>query len=400
MSEPAEPVDAAPEPQAASARGVLLGLAGLFLRLGATAFGGPAAHVALMEHELVRQRAWLSHEEFLDFVGATNLIPGPSSTELALHIGHKRAGVPGLIVAGVAFILPAALMATALAAAYQRYGAVPAVGGILVGVKAVVVAVVVQALFGLGRAAAVGKGWGMSLLALGSFVAVERGAGELVVLLAAGLVALAARALRRPGGPPVAPPGMALLPFGSLAALGAVGAAPAAPGLGALAWVFLKIGSLVFGSGYVLLAFLRSELVEGRGWLSETALLDAIAVGQLTPGPVFTAASFIGYLLAGGAGAAVATIAIFLPAFVLVGLSGPLIPRLRRSPLAGAFLDGVNVASLALMARVTWQLGRAALVDWMTIGLAVASAALLFRRRVHPGWLMAGGAIVGLLRLL
>jgi len=366
----------------ADRRGSLSELAGLFLKFGTIAFGGPAAHIAMMEDEVVRRRRWLTRDQFLDYVGATNLIPGPNSTELAIHIGHARAGWPGLIVAGACFILPASLIVTAIAWAYERFGALPAVGGVLYGVKPVVIAVVVQALWGLGRAAV--KTLTLVALGLAALGAAALGVHELLVLFVAG----AGMALIRRGPRGAAPALVGFVPAGLAAA--------ATPfGLWSLFGIFVKIGAVLFGSGYVLLAFLRADLVERLGWLSERQLLDAVAVGQVTPGPVFTTATFIGYVLGGGAGAAVATVGIFLPAFVFVALSGPVVPRLRRSPTAAAVLDGVNVASLALMAVVSWQLGQAALVDPLTVVLAAVSAVLLVRYRVNSAWLVVGGALVG-----
>jgi chromate transporter len=358
-------------------------LATLFLRLGATAFGGPAAHVAIMEEEVVRRRAWLTHDEFLDLLGATNLIPGPNSTEMAMHIGRQRAGAAGLIVAGASFILPAALATYALAWAYVRFGALPPVQHILYGIKPVMIAVVLQALWVLGRSAM--KSRGLAALAVAAALAAVLGAHELAILFGAGLVAAGYRLAARRESPPHA----LFVPL----ALAAV--APPAAGLLPIFTLFLKIGSVLFGSGYVLLAFLRADLVDRLHWLTERQLLDAIAAGQLTPGPLFSTATFVGYLLRGGPGAALATLGIFLPAFIFVALSGPLIPRLRRSPVAGAFLDGVNVASLSLMAFVTWQLGRAALVDVPTVALAVVSAVVLLRFKVSSLWLILAGAAVG-----
>lgn len=367
----------------------------LFLKLGTTAFGGPAAHIAMMEEEVVRRRQWLTHAEFLDLLGATNLIPGPNSTEMAIHIGHRRAGWPGLLVAGACFILPAALIVTALAWAYTRFGHLPRADAVLYGIKPVIIAVVLQALWGLSRTAVKSRTLGVlaGVAALAAFV----GVNELLVLLAAGLVMTGVRAGtgRRTGG--AAMPLLAAVP-GSMAGAAALPAAgPTAVGLWPLFLFFLKVGSILYGSGYVLLAFLRADLVERWGWLTEAQLLDAVAVGQFTPGPVFTTATFIGYLLAGTPGAALATVGIFLPAFVFVALSGPLIPRLRQSPLAGAFLDGVNVASLALMAVVTWQLGRVAITDAWTAALAGVSAFLLLHFRVNSAWLVLGGAVAGVL---
>jgi len=371
-------------------------LAWLFLRLGTTAFGGPAAHIAMMEDEVVRRRQWLSHGEFLDLLGATNLIPGPNSTEMAIHIGHRRAGWAGLVVAGSCFILPATLIVTAIAWAYVRFGQLPKVEGLLYGVKPVIIAVVLQALWGLGRSALKTKplaGVAVVTAAL-SFL----GVNELAVLFGTGLLVAAALCMvQRPPGSTAAPL-IGIVPALPFAVTTGAAAAVATPlGLWPMFLFFLKVGSVLFGSGYVLLAFLRADLVDRWHWLTESQLLDAIAVGQVTPGPVFTTATFIGYILAGAPGATLATVGIFLPAFFFVAISGPLVPRLRRSPVAGAFLDGVNVASLALMAVVTWQLGRVAVCDWITATLAVASSVLLFRYRVNSAWLVLGGAIAGVL---
>jgi chromate transporter len=364
------------------------------LRLGTVAFGGPAAHIAMMEDEVVRRRQWLSRDDFLDLLGATNLIPGPNSTELAIHIGHRRGGWRGLLIAGVCFIVPAFVLVFAIAWAYVRFGKLPQAQALLYGIKPVIIAVVLQALWALGRSAM--KSVWLGALGVIAVAASVRGVHELVVLLAAGMAAgiFEAVAARRSSSSSA----LVIAPVLSTASLmSAVGAAGAQ--LPTLFLVFLKIGSVLFGSGYVLLAFLRADLVERLRWMTEAQLLDAIAVGQVTPGPVFTTATFIGYVLAGPSGAVLATIGIFAPAFVFVALSGPLVPRLRKSPAAGAFLDGVNVASLALMAVVTWQLGRAALVDVWTIGLAALSSVLLLRWRVNSAWLVLGGAIAGLLLL-
>jgi len=365
----------------------------LFLKLGTIAFGGPAAHIAMMEDEVVRRRRWLTHEEFLDYLGATNLIPGPNSTELAIHIGHARAGWPGLLVAGACFILPATLIVGAIAWAYVRFGALPAAVGILYGVKPVVIAVVVQALLGLGRAAL--KTRGLIILGVVAVVAASVRVNELVILFGAGAVMVAARGIG--GELRSQATGAAGLAAASVTAQAGATALAAPFGLWPLFGVFLKIGSVLFGSGYVLLAFLRADLVERLHWLTERQLLDAVAVGQVTPGPVFTTATFIGYVLGGAPGAGVATIGIFLPAFVFVAASGPLVPRLRASGAAAAFLDGVNVASLALMAVVTWQLGRVAVVDFTTVVLAGVSVIAMLGLRINPAWLIAAGAAAGLL---
>ncbi len=383
-------------PAPAARRAALLEVARVFTRLGATAFGGPAAHVALMEDELVRRRGWVTRERFLDLLGAANLIPGPNSTELAVHLGYVRAGFPGLLVAGACFIVPAALMVGALAWAYVRFGALPDVAAILAGVKPVVLVVVADALVRFARTVVLrptfdarGKA-GEAALVAAAIAATLLGANELLVLLGAGLLS-ALRVLRPRGLSCLAAPAL-----GATAAPLALAAVPSAPATAAgLFAVFVKIGAVLYGSGYVLLAFLRADLVLRLGWLSDAQLLDAIAVGQVTPGPVFTTATFVGYLVAGPAGAAAATVGIFLPAFVLVALSGPLVPRLRASPAAGAFLDGVNAASLALMAVVTFELARDALASLPSVAIGAVAALLLVRLRVNSAWLVAGGAAVG-----
>jgi chromate transporter len=374
-------------------------IARLFLKLGTIGFGGPAAHIALMEDEVVRRRGWLSRETFLDYVGATNLIPGPNSTELAIEIGRDRAGWPGLLIAGVSFIAPAAVIVTIVAWAYVRFGQLPAMLALLAGVKPVVIAIVVQALWRLGRTA-VKTVW-LAALAIGAIAAVIAGGHELLVLLAAAVISALVGTRKPRDSTRVAP---ATLPLGAAPWAATAPATTTAFGVAAMApavslWplfaIFLKIGSVLFGSGYVLLAFLRADFVQRLGWLTERQLLDAVAVGQVTPGPVFTTATFIGYVLAGPLGASVATVGIFLPAFIFVALSGPFIPRLRQSRVAGAALDGVNAASFALMALVTWQLGRAAIVDVPTALLALGAGALLATRRVNAAWLILGGGLAG-----
>jgi chromate transporter len=383
------PVEAGSHPAAQDSTS-LGELAALFLRLGTTAFGGPAVHIAMMEDEVVRRRRWMSQEAFLDLLGATNLIPGPNSTELAIHIGHARAGWAGLLVAGAAFILPAATLVGAFAWAYVHFGTLPAAGAILYGIKPVVIAVVLQALWRLGRVALKNR-W-LIALGLAATLAVVLGVNELAVLFLAGVVPVAATTLARRGRGAAAswillaapPATAAALPFG----------------LWPMFLLFLKTGAVLFGSGYVLIAFLQADFVDRLGWITQTQLLDAVAVGQVTPGPVFTTATFIGYLLGGPTGAIVATVGIFLPAFLFVALSGPLLPRLRTSAAFRAMLDGVNVASLALMAVVSWQFARAALVDPLAIAVAVTSGVLLFRYRLNSVWLILGGAAIGLLKLV
>jgi len=368
-------------------------LARVFLRLGTTAFGGPAAHIAMMEDEVVGRRGWLTHDQFLDYLGAANLIPGPNSTELVIHIGYAQAGWRGLLVAGASFILPAALIVTAIAVAYVEYGALPKVVGILYGIKPVVIAIVAQAIWRLGQSAV--KTTGLALLGVAATVSAAAGMNEIAVLLAAGgicaIVQTGLHSQHRSMG--------ALVATGAGISKGAAAAVSASFGLWPLFLVFAKIGAVLFGSGYVLIAFLRADLVERLGWLTEQQLLDAVAVGQITPGPVFTTATFVGYVLGGAAGAAVATVGIFLPAFVFVALSAAFVPRLRRSATAGAMLDGVNVASLALMVVAVWQLGRVALPDALTMGIAGLSVFALVRYRINSAWLIAAGGVIGWLSL-
>ena len=343
----------------------------------------------MMEEEVVTRRSWLSRADFLDFLGATNLIPGPNSTEMAMHIGRARAGWRGLLVAGVSFILPAALMVGILAWAYQRYGALPQIGAALYAVKPVVIVVISQGAFRLASSAV--KSLWLGVLGVAALLAVSLGIDPLLTLAAAGLAAGLVHLMR------VRSSRGLLTAWGILT--GSVGTATACS-LPLLFLVMLKIGATIFGGGYVLVAFLRSDLVVRLHWLTERQLLDAVAMGQVTPGPLFTTATFIGYVLGNIRGAVVATVAIFLPAFVLVGLSGPLVPKIRSSPAAGAVLDGINVAALALMIVVSAQLGRSAVVDWFTSGFAMISVVLLFRYRINSAWLVLASAAAGVLLLL
>jgi chromate transporter len=365
-------------------------LALLYLRLGTTAFGGPAAHIALMEDEVVRRRGWLTREEFLDLLGVVNLIPGPNSTEMAIQIGYRVAGWQGLLTGGICFILPAALLTLALAWVYVRFGTLPQAAGVLYGIKAVMIAVVLQAIWNLSRSAV--KSRFLAVVGAVAVLANALGVNILVVLFGAGVVTMAAK----PAWKAVLPRALALaLPATGAGNLAGVLGTSVSFSLASLFMFFFKVGAVLFGSGYVLLAFLRTDLVARLRWLSDKQLLDAIAVGQVTPGPVFTTATFIGYLLGRVPGAVVATIGIFLPSFILIAIVGPLVPHLRKSPIFGAFLDGVNVGALALMVVVTWQLGRAALVDATTIALAVLSALALIRFKTKSTWLILAGAIVG-----
>ena len=359
----------------------------VFLKLGTIAFGGPAAHIAMMEDEFVRKRHWITEADFLDRLGAANLIPGPSSTELAIFIGHSKRGWAGLIVAGSCFIVPAAVLVSLIAAAYVRFGSLPQMAGILYAIKPAVIAVIVQALGGLVRTAAKTKL--LVVIAVVCTVLSFRGVSPLLVLGFAGIASALPVVWKRNQ--------QVVLSVSALGPMVVAAAASLAPPVSIIQLFlsFLKVGAVVFGSGYVLLAFLRAEFIDRLHWLSEKQLIDAVAVGQFTPGPVFTTATFIGYVLAGIPGALVSTLGIFLPGFVLVAASGPLIPKLRRSRIASAVLDGVVVGSLALMMVVAWQLGRAAVVDWLTTLILIVSLVLLVRFRLNSAWLIAGAALVG-----
>lgn len=364
----------------------------LFLRLGFTAFGGPAAHIAMMHDEVVVRRQWMAEQQFLDLVGATNLIPGPNSTEMAIHIGYERAGWRGLLAAGLCFILPAALIVGCLAWVYVRYGQTLQGNALLYGIKPIIIAIVLQALIKLVRTAL--KGPLLAAVALAVLALYLLGVNELFLLFAGGLVVLLVQLFQHR----LTTTSMAWLPllgFHTMPQLVAV--VPVR--LDQLFLIFLKIGAVLYGSGYVLLAFLRNDFVLHLHWLTDQQLLDAVAVGQFTPGPVFTTATFIGYVLAGAPGAILATIGIFLPSFCFVAVLNRIVPYLRRSTWTAALLDGVNVAALGLMAGVTVQLGRTAIVDAPTLFLAVGAALILLRFRINSAWLVAAGGIIGLAKV-
>ncbi len=360
-------------------------VAALFLRLGLTAFGGPAAHIAFIEEECVRRRGWLSRERFLDVLGAANLIPGPTSTELVMHCGLQRAGWLGLLIAGVCFITPTAVIVGLLAAVYVQAGDLPGFEGLLQAVKPVVVIVVFQALFRLTRTAI--RTVPMMFLAVAVVLITYTGIPEVWILLLAGFVSAIV------GRRWVLAMLVAVL---SVPAKVVAATAVASVAVSSLFTYFLKTGSVIFGSGYVLFAFLEGDLVQRYGWLTQAQLLDAIAVGQVTPGPVFTSATFIGYLLAGPTGAVVATLAIFLPAFLFTALSATVLHRVRNAPAVRGFLDGVNAAAVALIAVVLYELARSALVDITMVAIAVISAALIFLLKVNSAWVIVGAAAIGL----
>jgi len=397
-------------------------VAALFLRLGFTAFGGPAAHIAMMRQEFVARRKWISDARFLDLLGEINLIPGPNSTQLALYLGYRRAGWPGLVVAGLGFIAPAMAIVLALAWAYVSFGSAPQVTWLLYGIKPVVIAIIVQAVVGLARTLlGTAKPLALALVLLGAFLVLYLlGVAPLVLLFGGALLyGLLHGLMRTLRDRPPASGGTSLrmlLAVPSLPSLPSLSAWKALPGLRALAerpyalaplavpvslltlfLTFLKIGAVLYGSGYVLLAFLRADFVQQLGWLHDQQVLDAVAIGQFTPGPVFTTATFIGYLVLGVPGALLATLAIFLPSFAYVPIVHRLAAWLRRSRWTAPILEGANVAALALMAGVTIQLGQAALVDVVTVVLAVAALLILLRFKLNSAWLIAAGALVGLL---
>lgn len=372
-----------------SERQRLYELARLFLRLGITGFGGPAVHIAMMRDEVVRRRAWMSDEHFLDLVSATNLIPGPNSTEMSMHCGHERAGWKGLVVAGACFIVPAVLITGSFAWAYARYGARPAAAPFLYGIKAAVLVVVLAAVIPLARKAV--KALPLALLCAACVVAVLLGVHELLVFFGAAALGVLLHFVRTARGLhgllplPLLQAGVTFVPGGNS---------------WRLFWIFLKIGSLLYGSGYVLFAFLDAELV-GRGLLTRQVLIDAVAVGQFTPGPVFSAATFIGFQIGGCWGAVAATVGIFLPSFLFVALLNPLIPRLRRSPVMAAFLDAANVASIGIIAAVLVNMGQATLTGWRPLLISIATGLLLlFFPRVNSALLVLLGALAGFLLAL
>lgn len=379
-------------------------LARVFLRLGTIAFGGPVAHVAMMDQELVHQRRWLSQEKFLDLLGVTNLIPGPGSTELAIYIGYERAGIWGLILAGSCFILPAMLMVWAIAAVYVQYQSFPQIEWLLYGVKPIIIAIILQALVKLGQKAVKSMPTIIAgVLAIAGYFA---GVNEILLLVGLGIAVMLAENWqpKEPKESKESPKGLFLLPFsGVLAQAGSstnlVNLANSAP---SVSWtsvflIFLKIGCVLYGGGYVLLAFLQRDLVDQNHWLTSQQLLDAVAIGQITPGPIFTTATFIGYLLAGNAGAIAGTVGIFLPAFILIFLVNPWVPKLRQFSQISGFLDGVNVVSLGLMAGVSYTLTHSALVDWKTIVIAIGGAIAVFRFKINSAWLVLGGGAIGFL---
>ncbi|HEV3411583.1 MAG TPA: chromate efflux transporter [Puia sp.] len=362
-------------------------LAGLFGRLGLTAFGGPAAHIAMMQKEVVDRRKWMDHQHFLDLIGATNLIPGPNSTEMAIHIGRERGGWRGLLVAGACFILPAVIITGVIAWAYRQYGHLPQVAAFIYGIKPAVIAVIAGAVYPLAKRAL--KSWSLWLIGALTLIAGLYGLNEIYVLFGGGGIAMAWYALRRPG-----PKATGFLPWILLQVQGTNAYNIR------IFLTFLKIGAILYGSGYVLFAFLDSELV-AKGLLSRQQLMDAIAVGQFTPGPVFSSVTFIGWQLNGLTGAVLATVAVFLPSFVFVAAMNPLVPAMRRSRLFSAFMDGVNVASIAIIVTVCIEFGQETITGWQTILVAALSFIVTFGfRRLNSAWVILGGGLLGYLLTL
>ncbi|MBK6622621.1 MAG: chromate efflux transporter [Saprospirales bacterium] len=358
-------------------------VAKLFLKLGFISFGGPAAHIAMMEDEVVKKRQWMSHEHFLDLVGATNLIPGPNSTEMTMHCGQEQAGWKGLVVAGLSFIVPAVLITGLIAWAYQKYGQLPAVEPFIYGIKPAVIAIIISALISLGKKAL--KNAELWVLGAATLILSLFGVNEIIALFGCGLAGLLYYFLKKrshtvQGVFPV----LFLFSVAKLSKLG-------------LFLIFLKIGALLYGSGYVLYAFLDAELV-AKGLLSRQELMDAVAVGQFTPGPVLSTATFIGWQLNGPWGALLATAGVFLPSFLFVALLNPLIPRLRKSKMMSAFLDAVNVAAVAVIAAVCIEMGRETLTDWRGIAIAAISLAVTFGfKKLNSAFIVLGGAALGYL---
>lgn len=403
-----------PSPPAQEQENHLAEVTWFFLRLGFTAFGGPAAHIAMMRNEIVQRRKWISDERFVDLIGIVNLVPGPNSTELAIYLGYLRAGWPGLLLAGVCFIGPAMLIVMALAWAYVSFGTLPQIDWLFYGIKPVVIAIIAYALWGLGRSVLKGI-WPIvfALLVVGLYLL---GINVIALLFVGGLFYGVTRwwerwfKQKRSVKSLVLP--LSLFRWSTvqgqlrvqaepllMSAASVAPVAPAAPySLLTLFLTFLKIGAILYGSGYVLLAFLRTDFVLNLHWLTDRQLLDAISIGQFTPGPVFTTATFIGFLKGGWQGALVATLGIFLPSFVFIALIHRLAGPLRRSPWTSVILDGVNIAALALMAGVLFQLGQHALIDVLTWAIAVVALLILLRFKINSVWLILAGALIGVVR--
>lgn len=373
----------------------------LFFKLGVIGFGGPAAHIAMMEEEVVRKRKWMEEQEFLDLMGATNLIPGPNSTEMTMHCGLKRGGWAGLFVAGGFFIFPAVVLTGLLAWFYVEYSQVPNIAPFFYGIKPAVLAIIAGAVFKLGKKAL--KNWQLGVIGALVVVAALLGVTEVVAILGGGLLGLIWLSLMQPDGTKKNSLWLGLLLFPKKIGL-LLGSVPAVQmgdvSVSKLLLVFLKIGAILFGSGYVLVAYLEGELIHNLGWLTQQQLLDAIAMGQFTPGPVLSTATFVGYLIAGFKGAIAATIGIFLPSFLFVGLLNPLLPKLKGSPYFRRFLDAVNISAMGIMLAVCLQLGQAILLDWQSVAIALLSLVAVFYFKLNSAYVVLGGAVLGYLIFL
>ena len=358
-------------------------IASVFFKLGSIGFGGPAAHIAMMEEEVVNKRKWMTQEHFLDLVGATNLIPGPNSTEMTMHCGHERAGWKGLVVAGVCFIFPAVIITFVFAWLYQKYGQLPAVEPFIYGIKPAVIAIIIMAAFRLGKKAIKNKE--LAVLGILTLIACLLGVNEIIALFGCGLLGLALYYVKKNTGALKSFVPMLLFQLTDPTKIGTL----------KIFLTFLKVGAILYGSGYVLFAFLDTELV-ANGWLTRQALIDAVAIGQITPGPVLSTASFIGWQINGITGAIAATVGIFLPSFLFVLLLNPLIPKMRRSKIIGAILDAVNVAAVALIIAVCIQMAKDTLVDWRTMLIGVLSLITVFVfKKTNSAFIVLGGAIIG-----
>jgi len=365
-------------------KAALAAVAKLFLKLGIIGFGGPAVHIAMMEEEVVKRKGWMTHDHFLDLVGATNLIPGPNSTEMTMHIGHERAGWKGLVVAGLCFILPAVIITAAFAWAYQQYGKLPSVQPFLYGVKPAIIAVIISLMIRLGKKAL--KSVELGIIGVVAAALALYGINDIYILFGAGIIGMLLYAIKNRKQSV-----NSIFPFMLLQA------DTIAMKLSnwKLFWIFLKIGAILYGSGYVLFAFLDTELVK-TGLLTKQQLTDAIAVGQFTPGPVFSSATFIGWQVGGLPGAAAATIGIFLPSFLFVAFLNPLIPALRKSQLMSAFLDTVNVVSVALILAICAEMGKTSITDWRAVVIAVIGFAVTMKfKGLNTAFVIIGGAALG-----
>ncbi len=357
-------------------------VAKVFAKLGCIGFGGPAVHIAMMQKEVVEKRGWMSHEHFLDLMGATNLIPGPNSTEMTMHCGHERAGWKGLVVAGICFIAPAVVISSLFAWAYAQYGSLPQVAPFLYGIKPAIIVVIISAMVSLGKKA-IKTQW-LAIIGFACVVAALAGINEIAVLFGAGFTGIARQAIAKNRNTV-----NSLIPLGILPV-----------SYTSVFFTFLKIGAILYGSGYLLFAFLDAELVS-TGVITRKQLIDAVAVGQFTPGPVFSAATFIGWQISGWQGALAATVGIFLPSFLFVALLNPLIPVLKRSKIMTAFLDAVNVASVAIILVICYDMARDSVQDWRTMTIALASLAVTFYfKNLNTAFIVAGGAVAGYLLFL